>query len=48
VAAVRETIANPMTIAVLTRTAIDEPAYVMERLIDNAPRIAAGRKTRLK
>ena len=31
-----------MVIAVLTRTAIDGPAYVMERLIDIGPRIAAG------
>jgi hypothetical protein len=27
-----------MAIAVLTRTAIEDPAYVMERLIDIGPR----------
>jgi hypothetical protein len=33
-----------MVIAVLTRTAIDGPAYVMERLIDIGTRIEAGAK----
>jgi hypothetical protein len=34
VEAVRKAIAKPTVIAVLTRTAIDAVAYVMERLID--------------